>query len=57
MASSAVLTPFSSEIYFSDSVDKDVGFAVRLFRDLINSANGSNPFSLAIVALVRRFGL
>ncbi len=51
-----MLTPFASEIYFAASVSKFAGAAFLVFNDLINSANGSSPFSLATVARVRRLG-
>ncbi len=55
-ASSAVFTPFVSEIYLAASDSKDAIAAFLTFNDLINSASGSSPFSLAMVARVRRFG-
>ena len=56
-ASAAVLTPFSSSIYLTASGSNSTGLALVLFKERINSASGSKPFSLAIVALVRRLGL
>ncbi len=56
-ASSGVFTPCVSETYFAASSSRETDTGFFTFSDLINSASGSKPFSLAIVARVRRFCL
>ena len=52
IASFALSTPFSSEIYASAAFSS----GSFVFCNVISAANGSSPFSFAIVARVRRFG-
>ena len=52
IASEAVFTSFSSEIYLAASFSS----GSEICCSVMTAANGSNPFSFATVARVLRFG-